>query len=471
MEKTKMKIDKLLCALVILCPILDMLSFIFRNTFQTNISPSTFLRPVISIIVIIYIIIKDKNRWKIVGAGTVYGIYALIHILLFNKMHTGCSYGNILHEAQYLINYTFMILNLFLFMYVFKKENIASLQKSLFMAISIYIISIYISIFTGTSSYTYPVEQMGIKGWFESGNSLSAILVLSMFIILPTIKNLENIKQKIAYIAIIAMVGIFLMTQIGTRVGLFGFILVLGMYIILEIIFSLLKNKKVNKKIILIGISIILISAIIILGLGSNTFIRRKHIEEESKNSYDETQEEVAHLTGDVLDIHEAIVEKTLEENYLSTAEEKSFLELYEIANKYELKSNDQRLHQIIYNLLLVKNQHNIRLILFGNGYLNNFRELVLEMELMSFLLNFGIIGFTLYIVPFLAILIYAFIQIIKNIKKIDIQGVMLFMGSGFAYVLSLLSGYVFFNSSSMIIVIILHVLLINKINEIKNKA
>lgn len=179
--------------------------------------------------------------------------------------------------------------------------------------------------------------------------------------------------------------------------------------------------------------------------------------------------EEVAHLTGDVLSIHKAIVEGTLDEKYLSQAEKKSFLELYNIANKYELKSNDQRLHQIIYNVLLVKNQQDIKLILFGNGYLNNFRELVLEMELMSFLLNFGIFGFVLYIVPFLTLLIYAFVQMIKNIKKIDIQCIMLFLGSGFAYVLSLLSGYVFFNSSSMIIVIILHVSLINKIYEIKN--
>lgn len=468
MEKKKtIKIDKLLCMLIILCPILDMLSFIFRNTFETKISPSTFLRPVISIIVIIYIVIKDKNRWKIIGVGTIYGIYALIHILIFNQIRTGCSYGSILHEAQYLMNYSFMILNLFLFMYVFRTENIKPIQNSLFIAISIYILSIYIAIFTGTSSFTYPVEQMGYKGWFESGNSLSAILVLSMFVILPLIKKSKNIKEKVAYISVIALVGIFLMTQIGTRVGLFGFILTLALYIFLEIIFSVFNNRKINKKIIFAGTGIMVAIAIVVLIFGSNTFTRRKHMEEESQSSYDENQEEVAHLTGDVLDIHQAIREDTLEEGYLSEAEEKSFLELYEIANKYNLKSNDQRLHQIIYNLILVKNQSNIGLILFGNGYLNNFRELVLEMELMSFLLNFGICGFVLYVIPFLTLLIYAFVQRIKHIKKIDVQCVMLFLGSGFAYVLSLLSGYVFFNSSSMIIVIVLHVSLINKIQKI----
>lgn len=470
MEKKKIiKMDKLLCTLIVLCPILDMLSFIFRNIFDTKISPSTFLRPIISIIVIMYIIIKDKNRWKIIGVGAIYGIYALVHLYIFYSIRTGCSYGSLLHEAQYLMNYSFMILNLFLFMYVFKEENIKSIPKSLFIAVSIYIISIFVSIFTGTSSFTYPVEQMGLKGWFESGNSLSAILTISMFVILPFIKKANGKKEKTVCILIVTLVGLFLTTQIGTRVGLFGFILVLAIYIFLEILFGLLNSKKVNKKILFGGIGAVAGILIFVLIFGSNTFTRRTHMEQESQNSYDENQEDVAHLTGDVLTIYESIVENTLEEGYLSEAEKQSFLELYDIANKYNLKSNDQRTHQIIYNLLLVKNQNNPILILFGNGYLNNFRELVLEMELMSFLLNFGICGFILYIVPFLTIIIYAFVQIIKNIKKLDVTCSMLFLGSGFAYVLSLLSGYVFFNSSSMIIVIILHVMLINKVKELKN--
>ena len=398
------------------------------------------------------------------------GLYALIHIIIFNKIRTGCSYGGILHETQYLVNYSFMILNLFLFMYVFKDEDIKAVKNSVFIALIIYILSIYIAMLTGTSSFTYPIEQMGVKGWFESGNSLSAILVLSMFVILPLIKRARSNKEKILYISIITLVGIFLITQIGTRVGLFGFILVLVLYMFLEILFSVLKNNKINKRIIFVGIVIIALIVAIVLIFGSNTFTRRKHIETESQNSYDENQEEVAHLTGDVLAIRESIVNNTLEEGYLSEAEKKSFIELYNVANKYNLKSNDQRTHQLIYNLLLVKNQHNLILIVFGNGYLNNFRELVLEMELMSFVLNFGIVGFILYIIPFLTLLIYAFVNIIKNIKKIDIECVMLFLGSGFAYILSLLSGYVFFNSSSMIIVIVLHVSLINKIKEIEKR-
>lgn len=458
----KITLDKLLCTLIIICPILDIVSFIFRNTFETSISPSTILRPIIPIIVIIIIFIKDKNRWKIFGVGCIYGIYAIIHIYLFNSIHTGSSYGGVIHEAQYLVNYSFMILNLFLYLYVFKNENADKLKNSILISNAIYIISIYISILTKTSSTTY-LEGMGYKGWFESGNSLSAILILSEFIILGM---LRSFKPKWIIITLIASVGIFLMTQIGTRVGLYGFILVLGIYIITEVLYGIIKNKKINKKVVLIGTGVLLVTLVLITVIGSSTITRRKHIQEESQTSYDEKQEDVAHLTGDVIKIRKGIEDNSLEEGFLSEAERKSYIELYELANKYEFKSNDQRLHQIVYNLLLVKNQSNGMLILFGNGYLNNHGELVLEMELLSFILNFGIFGFILYLSPFIMILIYSLIKMIKQIKEIDQETIMLFLGTAFVYALSLLSGYVFFNSSSMMIVIVIHTCLINKLNK-----
>ncbi|MBQ9658603.1 MAG: O-antigen ligase family protein [Clostridia bacterium] len=458
----KFKVEKLLYILIILCPILDMTSFIFRNTFNTNISPSTFVRPIIPIIVIIYIFIKDKNRWKIFGVGVIYGIYALVHIYLFSKIHNGSSYGGVVHEAQYIINYTFMILNLFLYMYMFKNNNI-ELKKGIIISSTIYITSIWFAIATGTSSTTY-IEGIGYKGWFESGNSLSAILILSLFILLPLL------KKKKAIIVTLPLIGIYLTTQIGTRVGLYGFILVVALYVFIEFMYNLIHKKKINKKFIVAFLFLITILAISILVLGSNTLARRRHIKQESMKSYDETNEEIAHLTGDVIRIKEAIEQDNLPNGYLSEPEKKAFIELYNIANEKQFSSNNQRLHQLVYNIFLVKEQKSLPLILFGNGYENNFRELVLEMELVSFILNFGILGFLLYIGPFIAIMFYSLKNIIKYFRRLDVETIMLFLGSGFAYVLSLCSGYVFFNSSSMMIVIILHTCLVSNIIRMKEK-
>ncbi|MBQ3415079.1 MAG: O-antigen ligase family protein [Clostridia bacterium] len=467
--KGKINIENILCLFIIICPFLDILSFGFRNIFNTNLSPSTFLRPVITIAVIIYLFFKKDKKFKLYTflGFLVFAIYGVIHLYLFEKVKTGSSYSNIIHEAQYIVNYSFMILNLFLYIYVFQSKNTDKLKKSILYSACIYIVSIYLAIITHTSSYTYWEEQMGYKGWLESGNSTGAIFLLTMFIYINLIKDK---KYRKIVILLLVLVGIFLIFLIGTRVGLLGFILVLAIYIIVEVFYSLLHNEKINKKYVAIGgISIIIIGITVIL-FGSTTLQRRKHLKDIESDIIDESLNGNAHITGDLLDIKNKIDKNELEEGYMGEAEKQSILDLYNIANKMNITNNDYRMQQLIYNFVLVKNQKNLSLILFGNGYNANFYELVFEMEIPAFLCNFGILGFCLYFVPFLSIFVYGMWIGIKNIKKIDDEYIMLELGSGFTFALSFFSGYTFFNSSTMIIIVVINALLINKIYNLKKE-
>ena len=148
--------------------------------------------------------------------------------------------------------------------------------------------------------------------------------------------------------------------------------------------------------------------------------------------------------------------------------QKESVIDLYNICNKLKIKNNDQRMQQLIYNIALMKNQKNLTYILVGNGYLANFRELILEMEIPAFLLNFGVIGFILYFIPFLSIWNYGVYIGIKNVKKINESYIMLLIGSGFVFALSFFAGYTFFNSSNMMIIIVLNTLLINEVEQLK---
>ena len=465
--KEKINIENILCFFIIICPILDMLSFIFRNVFNTNISPSTILRPIIPIIVIIYLFFKEDKKFKLYTflGFLIFGIYGVIHLYLFTKVKTGSSYSGVIHEAQYIVNYSFMILNLFLYIYIFKDKNTEKLKKSILYSACIYVGSIIISIITHTSSHTYLEEQMGYKGWFESGNSVGAILLLTMFIYINYIKDK---KYRKIVIPLLVLLGIFLMFLIGTRVGLLGFILVISLYIIVEVFYSLLHNKKVNKRIVGIGAGLIVVISICIVIFGSTTLERRKHLKEIESDISDENLKDNSHITGDLLDIKNKIDKNELEDGYMSETQKKSIMDLYNTANSMKISNNDQRMQQLIYNIALVKNQKSLGLILFGNGYVANFRELILEMEIPAFLFNFGILGFILYFVPFLLIFVYGLWIGIKNIKKIDDEYIMMELASGFTFALSFFSGYTFFNSSSMIVIVVLNTLLVNKICSIK---
>ena len=99
-----------------------------------------------------------------------------------------------------------------------------------------------------------------------------------------------------------------------------------------------------------------------------------------------------------------------------------------------------------------------------------NFRELVLEMEIPAFLFNFGVIGFILYFVPFGLIFLYGIYKGIKNKRSINSEFIMILIGSGFVFALSFFAGYTFFNSSNMMIIIVLNTLLINKIEQLEEQ-
>lgn len=466
--KEKIKIENILSVFIIICPILDIVSFIYRNVFNTSFSPSTIARPIIPAIVMLYLFIKKDNKFKlnILLVSFAYLLYGIIHIYAFSKIKTGMSYSGEIHELQYIVNYTFMILNLFLYISIFKNTNIEKLKNSVLIASGIYIVSIYIAILTKTSSHTYVEDAMGYKGWFESGNSISSILLLSMFIYLPFIK--EKKYRKIV-IPILVLVGAYLSLLIGTRAGLFGFILIIALYVIIEFMYNIIKNKKVNKKLLFGGISVVILVIVIAISLGSNTIERRKHLKNIESNIIDESKNENSHITGDLLNIKEKIDLGKIEEGYMSEAQKSSVIDLYNIANELKIKNNDYRTQQLIYNIVLVKNQKNILLILFGNGYLANYCELVLEMEVPAILINFGLIGFILYLGPFLAIFILGIYNLIKNRRKIDSKYIFWLLGCGFTFALSFFSGYTFFSSSTMMMIVALNTILLSEI-EVKKE-
>lgn len=463
--KRKLNIENLLAVFIILCPILDIASFIFRNIFNTKISPSTVVRPIIPIIAFIYYFIKADKKYKLkmFGISAIYGIYAIIHLILFTTVKSESSYSSISHELQYLVNYTFMIIILYVFIKTFKEKLTEKLEKATMISVGIYLLSIILSIVTNTMSSTY-IEGMGIKGWFESGNSISATLILSMYILLMN----KNKKYRKIIISELILMGIFLTLLIGTRVGLYGYILTIGIFILVKS--NIFNINKTNKKIVIAGGTSIVLIILIICLVGSNTFTRRQHLKDIEANIVDSSNNEEAHLTGSLMEIKDKIDNKQIDEKYMNEVQQKSVLELYDIANKLQISNNDQRMQQLLYNAILVKNQANPLLILFGNGYMNQFRELVLEMDIPAFLFNFGIIGLFLYFVPFLAIFIYALYWAIKRYKSIDEQYIMYLLGLGLAFALSVFSGYVFFNMSTDSIIIVICVLLLNKVEEVKKE-
>ena len=446
--KEKLSLENLMCLFVILCPVLDIISFLFRNYFGTTNSPTTILRPIIPILVFVILFFKEKNKGKKIIIGLIYLVYSIIHLLIFQKLHNGSSYGNIANEAQYLINYGIMIINLYLFYKVVKDKG--KIKKSVLISIAIYVISLFFSIITKTSSPTY-LEGIGYKGYFESGNSLCTVLLLGLCIIFS---NLELRDWK--KLVLIIFTGIYLTMLSGMRTGLFGFGIIVAVFIVGKFFINIRDKVKFSKKQIIVISTVVIIAIIMITVLGSQTIERRKQLKQNEENNIDEKTGEIRFVTGDVLNIYQKIQNGEIDENYMSEAEKRAIVKFCEYAKNIKLSNVNLRKQQLIYNIILVVEQRNPFLILFGNGYKNQTGELVMEMEIPAFVCNFGIIGFILYFGPFAVIIGGTIWKTWKNRKEIQIDAVMNLFGMLLAVGLACFSGYVFFNLSSMTMVIIL---------------
>ena len=86
---------------------------------------------------------------------------------------------------------------------------------------------------------------------------------------------------------------------------------------------------------------------------------------------------------------------------------------------------------------------------------------MVLEMELVSILLNFGLIGFLIFIGPFLTIFFIGLYKCIKYRKQIDSEYIFILFGSAMAFALSLLSGYTFFSSSTAMMIVVINIIIL----------
>lgn len=451
-KKNIFTLENLIFLYVLLCPILDITSFLFRKAFNINYSPSTIIRPIIPIIVFIILFFKESNKLKKILIGIVYLLYSIVHLVIFQKTHNESSYGNIVNELQYIVNYTLMIINLYIFSKVI--INKTKIKKAVFISLCIYIISLFISILTKTSSHTY-LEGIGFKGYFESGNSLCTVLLLSICILISNIKKKEFIK-----IILILLTGIYLIFFSGMRTGIFGFSLIIVIYFISYFLISIKSNINFTKKQIFI-VAIVLTSCIVLFVLLEPRLLERRRLLKENEiSNIDEETLKKRYVTGDILRLYKQIKNNEVSEEFMTKSQQKAIIDLCEYAEKINLSNVNLRKQQLIYNIFLIKEQKNAFLILFGNGYKNQTGELVMEMEIPGLICNFGIFGFLLYIGPFIILFIVNSFWILKNIKKINVQKIMYIIGCGLALGLSLFSGYVFFVFSSMTMVIILNILL-----------
>lgn len=471
-KKTHNMLLNIILIFVLLQPFFDVLSRLAIKDFIPNIS--TYLKPLVVFGIAIYLLWfyhPKRNKW--LAYILVFGLFTICHLFILMILLT--DFSIILHELRFIINIAYMIA-LFISLYVLyyhskdKEMMLRKIKNTIFYTFLIYFSFYLIAILSGTSGLTYEYSDKykhGYKGWYDSGQILGHSFSILFPIILYGILKPKNNKLLRILFMTLALICVSLL---GTKVPYFITLIVLILYLII-VLFIKIFNKEFVRNWFNVGLVFISILTLLFTyqytPVAYNTDINNKNAQ-IGLEEYD-----IASVSGnknkkdidEILKKHKGENTNYLRKYYEWSNKASNYLEkLY-----YEgtIHPSDTRAKQLFYSykkFMLADWQYK----LFGIGYLNQDSMFSIERDFFMALFNFGIIGFLLFLfIPIKEFIRYT-IFILKNLKKIDLETYMLYMGTGIFFCISMYAGYTYIYTNFSIFLVLLFVMLKLKINIIK---
>lgn len=320
------------------------------------------------------------------------------------------------YELQNTFN-TFYFPVIFIAIYQMIKEYHIEIKLShIVLLFFIYNLFVFIPTITKTNLASYAISKTGSTGWFNSANSISSILSL----LLPfTIIYIKQHTKNILMISISAIITLYVLFTIGTKVP----ILCIGIIILCNIIYYIIylyKNKKVKQIISILCICFIL-SITSILLIPKTSFYKN-------------------------IQIH---------------------MDFLEISSPIEVLKDPYLLDHFIFSqrLSFLKRTHtnymssSLTSKIVGIGYIENYGTdevnlKTIEMDYFDVLYRHGIIGFILFFLPLIYYLKKKHHKIENSFTKLNIT-----ISVCLIFILAFFSGHIFVAPATSIIVTMILIL------------
>lgn len=391
-------ITKILSIFLILGPIFDLITSVSIQVLNLNVHIILFIKVFFLILLTYYslFIYKGNNKKYLIIYYVLISIYFISYIL--NIVMTK-SIDVLFYECSYLFRTYFLPISLINTFFIYSEEKKIS-NKILTISFVEYLILLFIPLITNTGFDSYAYSKVGSIGWFNSTNEIGGILSILFPI---SIGYLLSKNKKI--IPILLLVFLYVIFSIGSKVPV--------LTTILTIMFFLILYFKDNPK----KIKIFILPFIMVVSLSIFLFPKT--------NFYKNIK---IHL--DFLEIN------TIGD-----------LLTYENIDHFIFSSRLKFLNETRSNYI----ESNFKEHLIGIGYIENYGTdevniKTIEMDYFDILYRNGIVGFILFILPIIFILIK-----IKPTKPIELYTFIL------ALVLALFQGHILTAPSvSMYVIIIL---------------
>ncbi|WP_242223068.1 O-antigen ligase family protein [Bacillus cereus group sp. BfR-BA-01380] len=377
---------------IALQPVLDLLTSLSIQMLHMDATLSIVVRFNVMLLAMIYLFIYQKNKKPLVYIcllGVIMAAGLLNNLVVKHPISLG-------EEVKFMAKCMYPIVMLFGYILVFKtlqnKQNSYDTLLRYFLYASLFMsIVMAISIATGTDyqSYSYTIKKIGSKGWFYAANEISAILAITFpVVVLYSIYKTTSFTQ--VYYWIPTILALYASIMVGTKVGYVASIVTLGVALFFSFIEYMMKRGRpqlVNTILALIVLGGVTI-ATPFTPIAKNMEIHLQFYNKRLINEQEEQpskQEERALTTGEV--------------NSLIYSDRDKFLNM------------QQKFFQ----------QSPLSQKLLGMGYAGNYEKTpkVIEMDFHDLFFSFGIIGFILYLLPFVYFGIRLTFRILTNFKSI----------------------------------------------------
>lgn len=389
---------------LLLNPIFDIISCIYSDilNIQTSITPSLIIR-MIALLLMLLFVFSTKNR----SYKKYLCILVLIFVINISMQYVFSSTRRMFSDIQYFARYMYNILILLTYSIIIckLKQNQKDWIKIILSYLNIICLFVSFVIFfgyvtnTGLSSYDF--AKIGNRGYFHSGNEISAVLItlypisIYKFFTEFNIKNNKLINIILFFSPLLCSISMLL---VGTKAALLSSITTT----LIMFVYQFIKEKNQRKKI--IGMLLLLASF--------NILIYKVPINNNSVEL--------------IYAMHENNFEKKV-------TEKQSNLVNYALSNRdYKAKVTFTEFKE---GNILVKG--------FGLGV--GSQKFVIEMDFFEILFYYGIIGFIIFTIPYFKRGIAYTIYFFKNINLLSIS---LFISLVLTTVLSFFAGHVLFSST-----------------------
>ncbi|HZH59069.1 MAG TPA: O-antigen ligase family protein [Metabacillus sp.] len=435
--------ERLFLIFVVIQPLIDLATSFSLIYLKSELTLGTIIRFLImssGVVYLIFNIFPNKKRMLIY----LFLLFTFFTLNVFNNLITKDPVA-VTSEIKFILKSSYFIIMLFSYIVVFYKLKEAtadwykSIEKHIVYTMSLIGTVMVLSAITNTAFNSYQYEKIGHKGWFFAGNELGAIMSICFPItILYALRATKTVKQIYRWIP--AIILVYSLLALGTKVGYGAAVITsLSALVMVLIEYFVLKRKEYSTNIWIITcilVGIVLYTPFSPISYNTHTHLNIIKMKEPPKQGKDSTGEQPE-------EINEAELQSLMlsgRDQYLSI--HKEYFADAPISQK-----------------------------LLGMGYGGNYTDSpkLIEMDFHDLFFSFGIVGFMLYLVPIIFIIIRLIWKAVIDVKKVfSTENVIIAVGISLGFGIALFAGHVLTAPAVSIYLAILMSYISNKINSNK---